>query len=184
MHLIEIFLTSIALAMDAFTVSICKGLNNKKINLKNGLIVGLYFGFFQSLMPIIGYLLGDILKDKIVAFDHYIALILLGIIGISMIKEAKEKDEFNEKLNFKEMIILSIATSIDALVVGITLSFLQVNIIIAISLIGIITLATCFIGYQLGTIIGKKIKEYSQIIGGITLIIIGIKIFIEHLINK
>lgn len=182
MSIIELFLTSLSLSMDAFAVSICKGLTNKKNKLKNSIIISLSFGIFQGLMPLIGYYLGNFLSDKIVKYDHYIALILLTLIGISMIKESKETDELSHKTNFQEIIILSIATSIDALVIGITLSFLKVNIFTSISFIGIITLIICFIGYHLGNIIGNKINKYSRILGGITLILIGIKTFIEHIL--
>lgn len=181
MSIIELFLTSLSLSMDAFAASICKGLNNKINKLKNGLIISLSFGIFQALMPLIGYYLGNIMSDKIIKYDHYIALILLTLIGISMIKESKEKEEIYGNINFKEILILSIATSVDALVIGITLSFLRVNILTSISIIGLITLITCFIGFYLGSIIGDKLNKYSKIIGGIILIIIGIKIFIEHI---
>lgn len=180
MSILELFLTSLSLSMDAFTASICKGLNNQKNKLKNGLIISLSFGIFQALMPLLGYFVGNIMSDKIIKYDHYIALILLTIIGISMIKESKENDEINNTLNFKEIIILSVATSVDALVIGITLSFLKVNILTSVLFIGIVTTTICFIGFILGNIIGHKLNKYSKILGGITLIIIGIKIFIEH----
>ena len=120
------------------------------------------------------------MSDKIIKFDHYIALILLTLIGISKIKESNEKDDINNNINIKEILVLSIATSIDALVIGITLSFLKVNIYTSVLFIGIITTIVCFIGYQLGNVIGNKLNKYSKILGGIILIIIGIKIFIEH----
>lgn len=180
MSIFELFLTSISLSMDAFAASICKGLSNKKNKLKTGLIISLSFGFFQALMPLTGYFLGNIMSDKIIKFDHYIALILLTLIGISMIKESNEKDDINNNINIKEILVLSIATSIDALVIGITLSFLRVNIYTSVSFIGTITTIVCFIGYQLGNVIGNKLNKYSKILGGIILIIIGIKIFIEH----
>lgn len=180
MGIMELFLTSLSLSMDAFTASICKGLSNTKNKLKNSLIISLSFGTFQALMPLIGYYLGNIMSDKIIKYDHYIALILLTLIGVSMIRESKEKEVVNTNINFKEILVLSIATSVDALVIGITLSFLKVNILTSVSFIGIITSIVCFIGFYLGNIIGNKLNKYSKILGGIILIIIGIKIFIEH----
>ena len=188
MSIFELFLTSISLSMDAFAASICKGLSNKKNKLKTGLIISLSFGIFQALMPLIGYFLGNIMSDKIIKFDHYIALILLTLIIVaiskyvlvSLINEANEKEDINNNIDLKEILILSIATSIDALVIGVTLSFLRVNIYTSVSFIGITTAIICFIGFNLGNIIGNKLNKYSKILGGIILIIIGIKIFIEH----
>jgi len=180
MNIFELFLTSLSLSMDAFAASICKGLNNKKNKLKNSLIISISFGIFQALMPLIGFYLGNIMSNKIIKYDHYLALILLTIIGISMIKESKEEDNLNDTINLKEIVILSIATSVDALVIGITLSFLRVNILLSVFFIGIITTIICFLGFFLGNIIGNKLNKYSKILGGIILIIIGIKIFIEH----
>lgn len=181
MNIFELFFTGLSLSMDAFAASICKGLASKKNKLKIGLIISLSFGLFQALMPLIGYFLGNIMSDKIIKYDHYIALILLTLIGVSMIKEANEKNEIQENINFKEILFLSIATSIDALVIGVTLSFLRVNIITSVSIIGIITTIISFIGFNLGSIIGNKLNKHSKILGGIILIVIGIKIFIEHI---
>ena len=181
MGIIELIIISISLAMDAFSASICKGLNEKRINLKNSLTVALYFGFFQSLMPTIGYYLGSFFSDKINAIDHYLAFLLLSFIGISMIKEANINKENNQNINFKEMIILSIATSIDALIIGITFSFLNVNLFYSIMIIGIITFILTFIGYNIGLYFGIKYQKKAQIIGGIILIIMGLKILFEHL---
>lgn len=182
MGIIELIIISISLAMDAFSASICKGLKEKNINIKNSLIVGSYFGIFQSLMPIIGYFLGNILSDRIKSIDHYLAFILLFYIGFSMIKEVKENKEINSNLNIKEMIMLSIATSIDALIVGITLSFLSINIWISITIIGLITFILTTIAYNIGTYFGIKYQKKAQIIGGTTLIIMSFKILIEHLV--
>ena len=182
MNIIELFLTSLSLSMDAFAASICKGLSSTKNKLKNGIMIGLSFGLFQALMPLSGYYLGNLMSNKIIKYDHYIALILLTLIGISMIKEAKENDNINNNITIKEIIILSIATSIDAFVIGVTLSFLRVNIITSVSFIGIVTTIICFIGFFLGNIIGEKLNKHSKILGGILLIIIGIKIFLEHII--
>lgn len=139
MKILELIVISLSLAMDAFSASICKGLKQKQVNLKNSFIVGSYFGFFQSLMPTIGYFLGNFFAKQIKTIDHYLAFFLLFFIGISMINEIRENKEFNENLNFKEMIILSIATSIDALIVGITFAFLNVNLWLSIAIIGLIT---------------------------------------------
>jgi len=181
MSMIELFLTSLSLSMDAFATSICKGLNCKKNKIKNGIIISLSFGIFQAIMPLFGYYLGNIMSDKIIKYDHYIALILLTIIGISMIRETEQNNDISTKINVKEIIILSIATSIDALVIGITLSLLNVNILISVIIIGVITTIVCFLGFYLGNIIGDKMNKYSKILGGIILIVIGIKIFIEHI---
>ena len=169
--------------MDAFAVSICKGLSMKKMSWKKGLIIGGYFGFFQGFMPLIGYLLGVGFQSKVEAVDHWLALILLAIIGIDMIKDAFSKDieEKNDSVDFKEMIVLAIATSIDALAVGITMAFLDVNIILAILLIGIITFVISVIGVKIGNIFGDKYEKKAELAGGIILVLMGIKILVEHL---
>lgn len=183
MGTIELILTSISLSIDAFAVSICKGLSNNKFNIKNSLIIGTYFGLFQGIMPLIGYLIGTTFTDIIISIDHYIAFILLGIIGINMVKEGLSKniEIINDKIDFKTMIALAIATSIDALAVGITFAFLKVNVITTIILITIITFIMSILGYKLGNKVGSKYQKKSQIIGGIILIIIGTKILLEHL---
>lgn len=183
MGILEIIIIAIGLAMDAFAVSICKGLSMKKMSWKKGLIIGGYFGFFQALMPLIGYLLGIGFQDKVTGIDHWIAFILLGIIGINMIKEAlsKKEEEKNDSVNFKEMIVLAIATSIDALAVGITMAFLEVNIALAITIIGIITFAISIIGVKIGNIFGNKYEKKAEFAGGVILILMGIKILLEHL---
>ena len=181
MNIIELIIISISLAMDAVSTSICKGLTQIKINIKNSIIIGLYFGIFQSIMPLIGYYLGNIFSNKINHITNYIAFLLILFIGISMIKDSFDNNINNNKLNFKEMIILSVATSIDALIMGITFSILKVNIFKAITVIGIITFILCIIGYNFGSFIGQKYQKKAQIMGGIILIIIGFKILIEHL---
>lgn len=180
MNIFELILTGISLGMDAFTISICKGLSNRKI--KNGIIVSLYFGIFQFIMPILGYYLGNIFSERIIKYNPYISMILLVTIGILMIKE-KNDDELSDSLKFSEMFLLSIATSIDALVIGISFSFLKSNILFSSIVIGIITFIMCFIGFMLGHSFNKKAHQYSNIIGGLTLIIIGIKIFLETFFN-
>lgn len=194
MNLLELFIISIGLSMDAFAVSICKGLCMKKLHFKNALIVGLYFGIFQGGMPLIGYILGVQFQDKITSFDHWIAFILLGIIGIKMIKESLEKEpqneiasddacDINEDLSFKNMCILAIATSIDALAVGVTFAFLNVDILPAVSFIGIITFVLSLIGVKVGNIFGCKYKSKAELAGGIILVLMGFRILIEHLLG-
>lgn len=183
MGIIELIILSIGLAMDAFAVSVCKGLSMKKMRWKNAIIVALYFGFFQAFMPVVGYLLGVNFQEKIANIDHWIAFILLGIIGLNMIKEAlsKETDVPNDSVKFKDMIVLAIATSIDALAVGITFAFLKVNLILAISLIGIITFIISILGVKIGNIFGNKYEKKAEFAGGVILILLGIKILLEHL---
>lgn len=183
MGLIELIILSIGLSMDAFAVAICKGLGMKKVTLKKAGIVGSYFGVFQAVMPLIGYLVGFRFQDKIKAVDHWIAFILLAVIGINMVKESLSKDEEEieeSDLGFKSMIILSIATSIDALAVGITFAFLNVSIIPAVALIGIITLVISMCGVKIGNVFGDKFKSKAELLGGVILICIGLKILLEH----
>ncbi len=179
----EIALIGVGLAMDAFAVSICKGLAMKKMNIKNAIIIALYFGIFQAVMPLLGYLLGSRFADAIKNVDHWIAFILLLSIGVNMIKEAiKPSDEkMDDSIDVKTMLVLAIATSIDALAVGITFAFLQVNIWISITIIGIITFAISIVGVKLGNIFEGKLKNKAEIFGGVILILIGIKILLEHL---
>lgn len=183
MNLYEIILISIGLAMDAFAVSICKGLSMKKINWKSTLIIAIYFGLFQAIMPVFGYLLGSSFSVIVQKLDHWIAFILLAIIGGNMIKESKddETEKRNDKVDFKTMILLAIATSIDALAVGITFAFFKVNIVVSITIIGIITFILSFIGVIIGNKFGDKFQNKAEFIGGMILIIIGLKILLEHL---
>lgn len=169
--------------MDAFAVAICKGLSLKKINLANATWVGLWFGVFQALMPLIGYILGTQFSDKIQAVDHWIAFILLGLIGANMLKEAlsKEEEHTDSCLTPKAMLPLAIATSIDALAVGVTFAFLEVRIVPAVSFIGVTTFILSSIGVKIGNIFGVKYKSKAEIVGGVILIVLGIKILIEHL---
>lgn len=184
---IEILLIGMALAMDAFAVSICKGLCMKKVNKKQALIIALFFGGFQALMPFIGWLLGSQFEQYIVKVDHWIAFVLLGIIGGQMIKEAIWGEEEPEscpvdpRLDLKELFMLAIATSIDALAVGITFAFLRYPIVESISIIGVTTFIICIAGVYIGNYFGTKYKKKAEIAGGIVLILIGIKILLEHL---
>ena len=183
MSLFSLFIIAVGLSMDAFAVSICKGLAMKKINFKKACIVGLWFGGFQALMPLIGYLLGSQFEQYITAIDHWIAFVLLGLIGASMIKEALSKEDecANDSLDFKTMFLLAVATSIDALAVGVTFAFLQVDIVPAVSFIGIITFTLSAIGVKVGNVFGIKYKSKAELAGGIILIVMGIKILLEHL---
>ena len=185
MGVIELLLLSIGLAMDAFAVSVCKGISMKKINCKKSCIIGLWFGGFQALMPTIGYFLGSAFESLVTNIDHSIAYILLGIIGGNMIKEAfckeKEDEESNDDISFKTMFVLAVATSIDALAIGITFAFLKVNLLLAISMIGIITFVISIIGTKVGNKFGSKYEKKAELAGGIILILIGIKILLEHL---
>lgn len=183
MGIIEILLISICLAMDAFAVSVCKGLSIKKMSWKKAIIVGAYFGSFQAVMPILGYFLGTTFEAFITNIDHWIVFTLLLAIGLNMIKEAsnKEVENFNDKLDMKNMFILAIATSIDALAVGITFACLKVTIILPTIVIGIITLILSIIGVKIGNRFGDKYKNKAEYAGGVILILIGIKVLLEHL---
>lgn len=183
MTLFNLFLIAVGLSMDAFAVSVCKGLAMEKAPLKKAAIAGIWFGGFQALMPLVGYLLGSQFEKYITSIDHWIAFILLGLIGGNMIKESfsKEEEETSSTMCFKEMFLLAVATSIDALAVGITFAFLQVNILPAVSLIGITTFVLSVIGVKVGNLFGSRYKSRSELAGGIILILIGIKILLEHL---
>lgn len=181
MSILQLIVLAVGLSMDAFAVSICKGLQIKNINYNKSIKIALYFGLFQGLMPLIGYLLGNIFKDVILNLDHWLAFGLLSLIGIDLIKESNNEVEINEQVDLKSMILLSIATSIDALAVGITFSVLEINIIVSVLIITIITFINCFIGTIIGIKIGNKINKLAKIIGGLILIVIGLKILIEHL---
>lgn len=185
MSTIEIVLVGVSLAMDAFAVSMCKGLSMPKINYKHALIIALFFGVFQAVMPLIGWLLGSAFEKYITTFDHWIAFALLLILGTKALVDAiKDKDDDkNEeyKLDFKELTVLAIATSIDALAVGVTFAFLQVSLALSVSLIGVITFVLCLIGVMIGNKFGSKWKKPASIAGGVVLILMGVKILLEHL---
>lgn len=183
MSLLELFIIAVGLSMDAFAVSICKGLSMCRWRGRDALIIGLYFGGFQAMMPFAGYLLGSRFKQAITAYDHWIAFILLGVIGINMIKESldKESESCDASVRMKDMLILAIATSIDAIAVGVTFAFLQVRIIPAISFIGCTTLLLSMVGVKVGTVFGCKYKSRAELAGGLILVFMGCKILIEHL---
>ena len=186
MGFLELFFIGVGLSADAFSVSVCKGLNMRKLNLGHAYIIALFFGGFQAVMPLIGYFLGTSFSKYIESFDHWIAFVLLAFIGGKMVIEAiKEKDEDQEEktdvLKMGELTVLAVATSIDALAVGITFAFLKVNIFFSILIIGVTTFALSLGGVILGNRFGAKYKNKAEIAGGVILVLIGLKILLEHL---
>jgi len=205
MNLIELFILAVGLSMDAFAVAICAGLTMKKVSVKKSLIVGLYFGVFQAVMPIIGYMVATLFADQIIGYDHWIAFVLLCFLGAKMIVESfkkegctdrecpdgmcsdracpggKRPDNKEASLKPAQMLPLALATSIDALAVGVSFAFLRVSIIPAVSFIGITTLAISMVGVKIGNIFGTKFKSKAEFAGGIILVLIGVKILLEHL---
>jgi len=180
MGTLELILLSVGLAMDAFAVSVCKGLALQKIRIKHMLICGAWFGGFQALMPLLGWLLGSRFSRYIEKFDHWIAFILLALIGANMIREAvsgKEED-VDSSLKFGEMFLMAVATSIDALAVGVSFAFLNVSIVPAVTCIGVITFVISAIGVKIGSIFGARYKARAEIAGGVILIIIGLRILL------
>ncbi len=184
---IELVLIGVGLSMDAFAVSICKGLAMRKVNKKQAVVIGLFFGGFQALMPFLGWLLGSQFERYITSIDHWIAFILLGVIGGKMMMEAVKKEEAEEikqmdpPLDLKEMFLLAVATSIDALAVGITFAFLQYPIVEAISVIGVTTFAISIGGVYVGNFFGNKYKSKAEFVGGLILVLIGLRILLTHL---
>ena len=183
MSIIELFILAVGLSMDAFAVSVCKGLSVRRLKPRHALIAGAWFGGFQALMPLLGWALGRQFESFIKSIDHWIAFALLGIIGANMIRESlkKEDEELNDSFSFKVMLPLAIATSIDALAVGVTFAFLSVDIVPAILLIGVTTFALSAAGIKIGNVFGAKYKSKAEFAGGVILILLGIKILIEHL---
>lgn len=186
MSLFELFLIAVGLSMDAFAVAICKGLATGRVKLGQMVIVGLWFGIFQALMPLIGYLLGVNFSTLIQSVDHWIAFILLGLIGANMIREALGGDEecCNEEdasYSIRAMLPLAIATSIDALAVGVSFAFLSVDIVPAVSFIGVCTFILSAFGVKIGSVFGLRFKKKAEIAGGVILILMGAKILLEHL---
>lgn len=187
MGTIELILTAIALSMDAFAVAVCKGLCTEKVKIKHMAITGAWFGGFQGLMPLVGFLLGSAFAKYIEPVDHWIAFVLLGLLGANMIKEAFSKEDEacdvnSSSFGFKVMFVMAVATSIDALAVGITFALLpDVNIWVAIGSIGVITFLLSAVGVKIGSVFGAKNKKYAELSGGIVLILIGLKILLEHL---
>ena len=187
MGIIELLLLAISLSMDAFAVSVCQGLSMEKINKKKTLAIGVYFGGFQAIMPLIGWALGTQFEKYITSIDHWIAFILLSIIGINMIVESLKKDDEptntlnGDVINHKELFMLAVATSIDALTVGIMFAFLKVNIIPSVSIMGVCTLILSMLGVYIGNKFGSKYKNKAEFVGGLVLILIGLKVLLEHL---
>lgn len=195
MSLLELFIIAVGLSMDAFAVAICKGLAMKKFSIRKAGIVGLYFGVFQAVMPLIGYFLGAQFQGKIASVDHWIVFVLLSFIGIGMIRESRtdnsgdasseaacaDSEEKDNSLDFKNMIMLAVATSIDALAVGVTFAFLKVSIVPAVSFIGIITFLLSALGVKIGNVFGTIYKSKAELAGGLILILMGVKILLEHL---
>lgn len=185
---IELFLLGVGLSMDAFAVSVCKGLGMRKLNKKQALIIGLYFGGFQALMPFVGWLLGSQFQKYITSIDHWIAFILLGFIGGKMMIEAVREwneeevvDVMDAPIDHKNMLVLAVATSIDALTVGITFAFLGTPIVEAITIIGITTMVISIAGVVIGNFFGSRYKSKAEFIGGLILVLLGLKILLEHL---
>lgn len=187
MSFIELILIAIGLSMDAFAVSVCQGLAMPKVNYKKTFWIALYFGGFQAIMPLIGWILGSQFEKYITQIDHWIAFGLLSIIGIQMIVEALKKDDEKieksniQKVNHKELFLLAVATSIDALTIGITFACLKVDIIPSIITIGVCTFGLSIVGVIIGNKFGTKYKSKAELLGGIILILIGLKVLLEHL---
>lgn len=182
MTIIELFILAVGLSMDAMAVAICKGLAVRKLKLRHALITGLYFGGFQAAMPLIGYFLGKQFQSYITNVDHWIAFVLLALIGANMIKESFEEAEcVNAAFSPRAMLPMAVATSIDALAVGVTFAFLQVNVVPAVSAIGVVTFVLSMSGVWIGHIFGARFKSRAERIGGIVLILMGCKILLEHL---
>lgn len=204
MNFLELLLIAIGLSMDAFAVAVCAGLTMPKVTIKKSLIVGLYFGVFQALMPFIGYMLATQFADKIISFDHWIAFALLCFIGGKMVVGSFKKDGCSDRecpietctdrecpggerpnteeasLKPAKMLPLALATSIDALAVGVSFAFLKINIVPAVISIGIITLALSMVGVKIGNVFGKRFKSKAELAGGIILLLMGLKILLEH----
>ena len=183
MSLMELFLIAVGLSMDAFAVSVCKGLSVRKATVKHALCVGLYFGGFQALMPLIGYLLGTQFESVITSVDHWIAFGLLAFIGGNMIREAlsREEEKLDDSFSFRTMMTLAVATSIDALAMGVTFAFLRVDIVPAVLLIGATTFVLSAVGLKVGNVFGAKYKARAEQFGGVVLVLMGLKILLEHL---
>ena len=205
MSFIELLLLAVGLSMDAFAVAICAGLTMKKLNMKKAFVIGLYFGLFQAFMPLLGYLVAALFADKIILFDHWIAFALLCFLGIRMILGSFKREGCSDRecpdgtcsdrecsggikpdrgeMSVKptQMLPLALATSIDALAVGVSFAFLQVNIIPAVILIGLTTLFLSLVGVKIGNMFGLKFKQKAELAGGIILVLIGLKILLEHL---
>lgn len=186
MNTVELLLLGLALAMDAFAVSLSKGVSLRKITFKTAFIIALTFGLFQGLMPVLGFLLGERFEGLMSQFNHWIAFILLALIGLKMLKEAfseEEDEELESRLDPKELILLGIATSIDAMAVGVSLAFLKVDLATSAFIIFLVTFLLCFIGVNVGNLAGTKYQKKAEILGGIVLILIGLKTLLDHFLG-
>ena len=184
MHFVELLIIALGFSMDAFAVSICKGLSTPKAKLRHMLIVGAWFGGFQALMPLVGYLVGTTFASYIEAFDHWVAFILLGFIGVNMIREAVsgEEEETNDCFGAKTMFVMAIATSIDALAGGVAFALIpDINIWLTVAAIGLVTFVTSAIGVKVGNLFGARFKSRAELAGGIILVLMGIKFLLEGL---
>jgi len=182
MGIIELIFVGFSLAMDAFSVALCKGLAIRKFSYKKALIIGFYFGLFQSIMPFLGFLLSENISEHIINIGHFIVFLLFSLIGINMILESrKNKCDISDDISFKKMILLSLATSIDAFAVGIGFAILEINIYFAVLLIGILTFLLSFIAVKIGSLFGNKLENKAELLGGIILIILALKILLEHI---
>ncbi|MCB7037303.1 manganese efflux pump MntP family protein [Eggerthella sinensis] len=188
MGFVELFLIAVSLSMDAFAVSVCKGLCMKRLDVRQAVVIALFFGGFQALMPLAGWALGTQFEALITPVDHWIAFVLLGIIGSKMLWDAFHEDDPEDlacptdgKLDLRELVMMAIATSIDALAVGITFAFLRVDIAVSVGLIGVTTFVLSIVGVAVGHRFGAKYEKPATIVGGIVLILIGLKILLEHL---
>lgn len=179
----ELLVLAVGLSMDAFAVAVCKGLSIRELKLRHAAIVGAWFGAFQALMPAVGWLLGSAFADRIAAIDHWIAFVLLALIGGNMIREAlsSEEEERDPSLAPMAMLLLAVATSIDALAVGVTFAFLRVDILPAVTLIGVCTFLLSALGVKIGNLFGARYKSRAELAGGVVLVLIGLKILLEHL---
>ena len=179
----ELLILAVGLAMDAFAVAVCKGLSLRALKLQQALLVGVWFGLFQALMPALGWLLGSAFSGLVQSVDHWVAFVLLSIIGGNMIREGLQGDDENcdPSLSFGVMFLLAVATSIDALAVGITFAFLNVSILLAVALIGVVTFTISAVGVKMGNLFGARYKSKAEFFGGAVLILIGLKILLEHL---
>lgn len=182
MSFIDILFTGVGLSMDAFAVSICKGLMIREKIYVKAIVVGLYFGFFQMIMPLVGFYLGSIFNSSIFNYGYWISFFTLSFIGFNMIRDADNEENSNDSISFVTMIPLAIATSIDALTIGFTFSFFKIDIIMSVIVIGIITFFVSFVGVFMGNVFGSSYRKKSQILGGLILLLISFKIIIEHLI--
>ena len=182
MSLWELFVIAVGLSMDAFAVSVCKGLSVSRPRVGHSLSCGLYFGAFQALMPLVGWRLGVQFQSMITSIDHWIAFVLLGVIGVNMVRESREEDaSIDDSFSFRAMLPLAVATSIDALAVGVTFAFLKVSILPAVSFIGATTFVLSAVGVRVGAAFGARFRNKAELAGGVILILMGVKILLEHL---